>query len=409
MEIHAEYYEVTDGAIRDAARILGERVHRTPVLKFEALQGFSGGEVYVKPENLQKTGSFKIRGALYKLESLSEEQKGCGVVAASAGNHAQGVALAARWLSVPCKVVMPEDAPLVKVASTRKYGAEVILHGDSFDQAYEHANRIADDQGLSFIHAFDGPVIIAGQGTVGLEIVSQVPDVDTIIVPVGGGGLISGIAIAVKSVRPEVRVIGVQAEGASAAYRSFKKGQVVEQAHARTIADGLAIKRPRAGTLKLMKKYVDDLILVSEDDVARAILLYLERARLVTEGAGAASLAGVISGKIDLGGKKAVVVASGGNIDVNVLARVIDHALVEEGRYLRIVTTVPDRPGGLHRLLGTVYSTKANVISVVHERLQPGVALGATEVTLTLETRDRQHAEGVLDGLRDAGYQLRVL
>lgn len=395
--------------IRDAMHLVSERVHCTPVLKFEALQLSFGSNVYVKAENLQKTGSFKIRGALNKLSRLTESEKELGVVAASAGNHAQGVALAARWLGIRCVVVMPEDAPLIKVVSARKYGAEVILYGDSFDQAYEKARQLEADHGLTFIHAFDDPLIIAGQGTVGLEILRQVPHVDRVVVPVGGGGLISGVAIAIKSIRPGVRVIGVQPEGASSVYRSLKSGDLVGLSRTRTIADGLAVKYPRERTLELVRKWVDEMVLVSEEDIARAILLYLERGRLVTEGAGAVSLAALLAGKLPTGNGHTVIVASGGNIDVNLLARVIEHALVGEGRYLRIVTTIPDKPGSLHLLLGTLVELKVNVISVGHERLQPGLPLGDTEVTLTLEARDRSHAQDILDNLRQKGYTVRVL
>ncbi len=402
-------FDVTPADIREAAAALRERVHVTPVLKFEAFQGLSGAQVLVKAENLQKTGSFKIRGAYNKLRQLDEPQKAHGVVAASAGNHAQGVALAARWLGLRCVVVMPEAAPLTKIVAARGFGAEVVLHGDGFDQAYDKARELEESQGLTFIPAFDDPAVVAGQGTVGLEIMEQAPEADVLLVPVGGGGLISGVAVAAKAVHPGIRVIGVQPEGAAAAYRSWQTGSPVHLTTVRTIADGLAVKRPREGTLALMRRWVDDMVLVSEDEIARAILLFLETGKLVVEGGGAAGLAALLSGRLDLAGRTVVVLASGGNIDVNFLARIIDHALVEEGRYVRVVTMVPDRPGGLHRLLGVIQAAQANVISVGHERLQPGVPLGDTEVMLTLEARDRQHVEEVLQRLRDEGYPIRVI
>lgn len=391
--------------IRAAAAALSGRVERTPVLGL----GAAGAEVVVKAENLQKTGSFKIRGAFNKLRLLDEEQKRCGVIAASAGNHAQGVALAARWLGVRCVVVMPEGAPLTKVVSARRLGADVILHGDGFDQALEEARRIEASEGLTFVHAFDDPAVIAGAGTVGLELAEQAPDADVVLVPVGGGGLISGAAIALKSSKPGIRVIGVQPEGAAALYRSRQAGRPVELGIARTIADGLAVKRPREATLRLIEAWVDDIVLVTDDEIARAILFFLERARLAVEGAGAVGLAALLSGRFPAAGKRVALLASGGNIDVNFLARLIDHALGEEGRYVRLATTVPDRPGGLHRLLGAVTAAQGNVVAVSHDRLQPGVPLGDTEITLTLETRDRQHVEEIIDRLGRDGYTVRTV
>lgn len=402
-------YDVTLSDIREAAAALQGRVRVTPVLRFEALDDFSGARVFVKAENLQKTGSFKIRGAFNKLRQLTGEQRARGVVAASAGNHAQGVALAARWLGIRCVVVMPEGAPLTKIVAARGYGAEVVVYGDGFDQAYDKAKQLEEEQGLVFIPAFDDPAVIAGQGTLGLEMLDQVPDAEVLLVPVGGGGLISGVAVAAKAVRPGVRVIGIQPEGVPAAYHSWRKGVPVPLKTGKTIADGLAVKRPRDGTLALMRQWVDDMVLVSDDEIARAILLMLEKGKLLVEGAGAAALAAMVGSRLDLAGRNVIAVASGGNIDINFLARIIDHALVEEGRYVRVVTVVPDRPGGLHRLLGVVQAVQANVISVGHDRLQPGVPLGDTEVMLTLEARDRQHVEQILACLREEGYPVEVL
>lgn len=395
--------------IREAAAALKGRVHTTPVLKFEPLQGAGGAaEVLVKAESLQKTGSFKIRGAYNKLRQLAPDQMARGVVAASAGNHAQGVALAARWLGIPCTVVMPEGAPLTKTVATRNHGARVVLHGDGFDQAYERAAAMAGAEGLAFIHPFDDPAVVAGQGTVGLEILEQAPEAEVLVVPVGGGGLAAGVAMAVKTQRPAVRVVGVQAEGAAAVYRSHQAGHLVETTSVRTIADGLAVKRPREGTLRLLERYLDDLVVVSDDQIARAILLYLEGAKMVVEGAGAVSLAALQAGRVEAAGRRVVLIASGGNIDVNFLARTIDHALVMEGRYVRIVTRVADRPGALHHLLGVIVAAQGNVISVGHDRLQPGVSLGETEIMLTMEARDRAHVEEILGLLRQEGYPLQV-
>ena len=388
-------------AVRAAAELLRGAVIRTPLLPLQKPGERPG--ILLKAENLQRTGSFKVRGAVNCLRRLPPELRRNGVVAASAGNHAQGVALAAAEAGVPALIVMPTGAPMIKVEATRAYGAEVVLAGDSFDQAYEEARRLQAERGAYFVHAFDDPQVIAGQGTVALEILEDLDDVDLIVVPVGGGGLISGIAAYVKEVRPKVRVVGVQAEGAPSLYRSLQAGRLVEVERVRTIADGLAIKEPRERTFELIRRYVDDMVLVSEDEIAAAILLLLERSKLVVEGAGAVAVAALQAGRVPVSPGRTVAVLSGGNIDVNFISRIIERGLVSDGRYVRLVAQVTDRPGSLHRLLGVVAREGANVITVNHERLDPSVPLGETEIGLVLETRDRRHAERLIQAIRAEG------
>ncbi|MFO7245663.1 MAG: threonine ammonia-lyase [Thermaerobacter sp.] len=394
-------------AVEEAARLLEGRVVRTPLLPLLAPGAGGEARVWLKAENLQRTGSFKIRGALNCLARLEPQQRRRGVVAASAGNHAQGVALAAAQAGVPALIVMPASAPMVKVESTRSYGAEVVLAGDTFDQAYAEASRLQRERGAFFVHPFDDPHVIAGQGTVGLEILADMDDVDQIVVPVGGGGLISGIAAYVKQRRPGVRVVGVQPRAAPALYRSIQAGRLVPGESARTIADGLAVKEPRERTFQLIRRYVDDMVLVEEDEIAAAIFMLLERSRLVVEGAGAAAVAALESGRVRPGSGRTVAVVSGGNIDINLIARIIERGLVADGRYVRLAAQVADRPGSLHRLLGVVAREGANVVTVSHERLDPAVPLGDTEVGLVVETRNRAHAEQLIAAIRAEGIACR--
>lgn len=390
-------------AIRDAAATIAGFVHRTPLLSSAAFSEMAGAEVFLKLENLQKTGSFKVRGAFNRLARLDAAARARGVICASAGNHAQGVALAGARLGIPVTVVMPATAPTTKVVATRGYGAEVVLHGEGYDGAYERACQLAAERGLTFIHAFDDPLVVAGQGTVGLEIVDDLPDVDTVVVPVGGGGLIAGIAVAVKSRRPGVRIVGVQPEAAPALARAFATGRLEPVERARTIADGLAVKAPREMTFRLIRRYVDDMVTVSEDEIARAILLLLERAKLVAEGAGAAALAALLHGKVPDAGRVAVVV-SGGNIDVKLLARIIERGLLEDGRLIRLRTLVADRPGSLQALLKVIADRGGNILAVYHDRLRHEVALGEAEVELIIETRDAGHVDEICRALAAHGY-----
>jgi len=402
--LHDTDFHVRLEDIREAAAALQPHVHQTPLLRAKALGQMAGVELWLKAENLQRTGSFKVRGAFNRIRLLSPEERRRGVVAASAGNHAQGVALAAREIGVRATVVMPEGAPLVKVESTRGYGAEVVLHGQDFDEAYAYARQLQEQRGAVLVHAFDDPAVIAGQGSVGLEIVEQLPEVEAVVVPVGGGGLASGLAVAVKSLKPRAKVIGVQAAAAPAVWRSWHEGRVVEIPARRTLADGLAVHSPRESVVRLLRQWLDDVVTVEEDELAGAMVLLLERSKLVAEGAGAAAVAALVYGKVALHGLRTVAVVSGGNVDLNTLLRVVDRGLMKTGRLLRLRTHLVDRPGSLRRLLDVVAAHGANVVTVEHDRLAPEVPVGEAEVTLLVETRDAAHAAALLEDLRRRGF-----
>jgi threonine dehydratase len=390
--------------IRAARELLAGVALRTPILDSRTFSDATGATVLLKAENLQKTGSFKIRGATNCLAHLTAAQREAGVVTSSAGNHAQGVALAARSLGVRATVYMPIDAPLSKQAATRGYGAEVVLEGDSFDDAQAAARRDAGSR--PFISAFDDEHVVAGQGTVGLEIAEDVPGADVVVVPLGGGGLLSGIAIALRAVHPSCRIVGVQASGCAAYRSSIKAGQPLEARSSRTIADGIAVKRPGEVTFPLVRDLVDDIVEVAEDEIVLAMVALLERAKLVVEGAGAVGLAALLAGRIPVTGKTVVCVLSGGNIDAALLQAVVRHGLTSGGRYLVCRTKILDRPGSLRTLLGHLAEDRINIVDVEHHR--EGIALGVTdvEVELTLETRDRDHCVEVLDTLRRRGYEV---
>ena len=398
---------VTLQDVRRAQSAIAHLALRTPILPAHYLGQLAGCELLLKAENLQRAGSFKVRGAANKLAALSPDQKARGVIAASAGNHAQGVALAAANLGIPCTVVMPTGASIPKVEATRGYGATVLLQGDDFDQSQRHARRVMRENDLTLIHAFDDPAIVAGQGTIGLEMLEQAEDLDTVVVPVGGGGLISGIALAIKEMTPGIRVIGVQAEAASAVVDSYKANRRVTVKRQATVADGIAVGTPGTITLPLVSRYVDDLVLVAEDEITQAMMLLLERGKLLVEGAGAVGLAAVLGGKIQVAGKRVAVVLSGGNVDTHLIARVMEHGLAHAGRYLVLRIMVEDRPGQLNRLLSVVSSTEVNVLDIGHLRHDPSVHMGQVEIQLTLETRNYAHAEEVRERLRNAGYMPR--
>jgi threonine dehydratase len=379
----------------------------TPVLPGARLSEDVGGNVVVKAENTQRAGSFKLRGAYNKIAGLSDEQRQRGVIAASMGNHAQGVALAARMLGAPAIVVMPEEASLTKITATRRYGAEVILYGRSFDEATAHARSLSETEGYTLVHAFDDPAIVAGQGVVGLEILDALPNVGTIVVPIGGGGLIGGIASVIRAKRPQARVIGVQAAGCSSVQASLAAGRPVMLAHARTIADGIAVKQPGDVTLPLIRDLVEEVVTVEEDEIAGAIFYTLQHLRLLVEGAGAVGVAALLAGKIrPRGDEQVCVVLSGGNIDANLLSRVIDQSLARAGRYLVLRTSVPDRPGNLARLAQAVADAGANVVDIHHRRSLWGVPLADTGLELVLEVRDEAHGQEVVATLTAAGYTI---
>jgi threonine dehydratase len=370
-----------------------------------ALAARVGGPVLLKCENLQRTGSFKLRGAYTRIARLTPEERSRGVVAASAGNHAQGVALAAQLLGTTSTVFMPSGAPLPKVAATRAYGATVRLEGATVDHCLDSAQRFAAETGAVFIHPFDHPDVVAGQGTLGLEILEQCPDVRTVVVCTGGGGLVAGVAAAVKGLRPDVRVIGVQAEGAAAFPGSLAAGHPVALPGMSTIADGIAVGRPGEVTFRHVAALVDDIVTVSEEDISRALLLLLERAKLVVEPAGAAAVAAVLAGAVPVEAP-VVTVLSGGNIDPLLLLRVIEHGLSAARRYLSFTVKFQDQPGSLARMLALVADQGANVLDVSHVRTDPSLHLGEVDVALRVETKGAEHSEELMAALRGAGYRL---
>lgn len=388
----------------EAARPLVEAVAvPTPMVESRWLSGLTGRPTYLKCENLQRTGSFKIRGAAVRFARLTEDERSRGVVAASAGNHAQGVALAAQQHGIRATVFMPEGAPIPKEKATRGYGAEVVFAGKVLEDALTAARQHAERTGAVFVHPFDHPDIVAGQGTLGLEVLEQCPDVATLIVPTGGGGLIAGVAAAVKALRPEVRVVGIQAAAAAAYPPSLAEGHPVRLAQMSTMADGIAVGEPGALTFAMVQQYVDDMLTVSEESMSRTLLALLEREKLVVEPAGAVGAA-VLCDQPDRFPGPVVAVLSGGNIDPVLLGKVIRHGMAAARRYLNLQVTIPDVPGGLARLLTEIGDAGANVLEVVHERLSASLRLDEVEVHLHLETRGEPHAESVLARLREHGY-----
>ena len=391
----------------EAREVLRNVVHRTPLSSSLTFSQMTSAEVYLKLENLQKTGSFKPRGAYYAMWKKFKE----GVrwfVAASSGNHAQGVAYAAKLLGAKATIVMPKYAPITKVVATQGYGAEVTLHGETFDDAYEKALQLVEE-GAYFVHPFNDYDVIAGQGTIGLEIIEDLPNVDVVVVPVGGGGLISGISIAVKSRNPHVKVIGVQPKGAPAAYLSYKEGKLVKVERINTIADGVAIKRPGDKTLAIMRELVDDIVLVDDFEIARAVFLLLERGKLVAEPAGALAVAAILSGKVDVKGKRVVAVVSGGNVDMSLLATIIRRGLFLEGRNVRIRGLLPDRPGQLKRVVDVIAEFGFNIVTIEHVRSNPLVHPGMAEVELEIEVPNREAALRMLDKLKERGIMFKLL
>jgi threonine dehydratase len=378
---------------------------RTPMMESRWLTGVTGGAVHLKCENLQRTGSFKIRGAYVRMSRLSPEERAAGVVAASAGNHAQGVALAARQLGIRATVFMPEGAPIPKVKATEGYGAEVVFAGRYVDESLQRAREHAEATGAVLVHPFDHADIVAGQGTLGLEVLEQVPDVATVLVPTGGGGLLAGVAIAVKALRPDVRVVGVQAEGAAAWPGSLAEGAPRPLETLQTMADGIAVGRPGDVTFAAVREHVDEIVTVTEESLSQALLALLERAKMVVEPAGAAAVAALLERPAD-NPAPAVAVVSGGNVDPLLLGKVIRHGLVSAGRYLNLRVHVSDSPGGLAGLLNELAAVGANVIEIAHERISPSLSLDEAEVQVQLETRGEPHAEAVLARLRECGYRV---
>jgi threonine dehydratase len=399
---------VTLEDVRAARARIQDRVRRTPCARAEELSRTSGADAFLKLENVQRTGSYKERGALNRLLSLSAAERERGLIAASAGNHAQGVAYHAGRLGVTATIVMPETTPIMKVANTRAHGARVVLHGANYDEAYAEARRLEQTEERVFVHPFDDLLVIAGQGTVGLELLEQVPDLEAVLVPVGGGGLVSGVAVAVKEQRPEVKVIGVETEVLPSMIAALEEGKPVTLEPATTIADGIAVKRAGDLTLEHVKRFVDGVVTVSEEEIARAILHLLEKEKTVVEGAGAVGVAALLDHKVRLEGRRVAVVVSGGNIDVNLVARIIERGLVKDGRLVRVSVALMDKPGQLARVSAIVANHRANVIEVHHTRAF-ATRFGDTTLQLTLETRGTEHVEEILRALRERGYQVEQL
>ncbi len=367
-----------------------------------------GAPVYFKYENLQRTGSFKIRGAFNKIASLSEAEKKRGVVASSAGNHAQGVALSGKLARVKTTIVMPETASLNKISATRGYGAEVILQGEIYDDAYAHARELEKSKGFTFVHPYEDPLVIAGQGTIGIEILEKIPDLDLIVIPIGGGGLISGIATAIKHLRPQCKIIGVQSVQAPGMNQLFHKQEVaVQEKRISTIADGIAIKNPSAVMYEsFISKLVDDVVTVTDDEIAEAIVYLLERAKTVTEGSGAAAMAAMMNRKFALSQGKNCILLCGGNIDLNIIAKVIERGQIQRGRLAQISVIVDDLPGNLNRLTKAIADEKANVLEVHHDRVGQGLYLRETRIDFNLETTSREHVEKIKAALKKAGGRI---
>ena len=390
--------------IYQASFVLKHVLHTTELIQAPKL--CPGCDLYLKPENLQVTGSFKVRGAYFKMSQLTPEEKAAGVIACSAGNHAQGVALAARENGIKAQICIPDGAPISKVEATKSYGAEVVLVKGVYDDAYAKAIELQKEQGSTFLHPYDDEDVIAGQGTIGLEILTQMDDLDAVIVPIGGGGLISGVAFAVKSLNPKVKVYGVQAAGAPSMYRSIQQHEQLTLDSVATFADGIAVKHPGDLTYQICSKYVDEIVTVTDDEIATAILALIEKHKMIAEGAGAVAVAAAMFDKVDLQGKKAVCVVSGGNIDVTILSRVISRGLMKEGRSTDITVALADKPGQLVAVSQIIAATGANVVSVRHDRSDENMDINSCLLRLRMETRDHAHVEEVKRVLREAGYQI---
>ncbi len=387
-----------------ASYALKDIIRKTDIIHAPKLR--SDADIYLKTENLQITGSFKVRGSYYKMSTLSPEEKSRGVIACSAGNHAQGVALSAQKNGIKAVICLPDGAPISKIEATKSYGAEVCLVEGVYDDAYNKALELRDKEGYTFIHPFNDEDVIAGQGTIALEIMEQLPNVDAVIVPVGGGGLISGIAYTIKALNPGVKVYGVQANGAPSMYKSIKNGKVEHLQSVSTIADGIAVKTPGDLTYELCSKYVDDIVTVSDDEISAAILALMEQHKLVTEGAGAISVAAAMFGKLDIAGKRVVCLLSGGNIDVTILSRVIKRGLLMSGRTAQLMIELVDKPGQLKNVSRIIADMGGNVISVHHERANEGSDVNGCYLRIVLETRNFEHIADIKKALTDFGFKL---
>ena len=388
--------------IFNAAAVLKDVARRTAIIP--APQLCPGLDIYLKTENLQLTGSFKLRGAYYKISQLTDEEKSRGVIACSAGNHAQGVALGATHNGIKSLICLPAGAPISKVEATKGYGAEVCLVPGVYDDAYAKAMELQKEHGYTFVHPFDDPKVIAGQGTIGLEILEQMPDVQAVVVPIGGGGLISGVAFAIKTLRPDVKVFGVQSSGAPSMAASLKEGKLCHLNDVSTIADGIAVKEPGVNTFEMCNRYVDEVVTVSDDEIAAAILALIEKQKIVAEGAGAVGVAAF--GKLPIEGLKTVCLVSGGNIDVNTLSRVITRGLNKSGRNYTFIVDLADKPGQLSGVCNVIGERGGNIISVTHERINTSSAINGCTIRIELETRDKEHINQIREALNEAHYKV---
>ena len=395
---------ITIDNVYKAQEVLSEVIRETDVIYAPKLK--AGEDIYLKCENLQITGSFKIRGAYYRMSRLSEEERAKGVVACSAGNHAQGVALAAKRSGIKAVICLPDGAPISKVEATKSYGAEVCLVEGVYDDAYRKALSLRDEEGYTFIHPFDDEDVIAGQGTIGLELLRQLPEVDAVIVPIGGGGLISGISYTLKTLKPGIEIYGVQAAGAPSMKGSVDAGEIKELSAVSTIADGIAVKKPGVNTFNFCSQYVDKIVTVTDDEISAAILALMEQHKLVTEGAGACAVAAAMFGKVDIAGKKTVCLLSGGNIDVTILSRVIKRGLLMSGRTTHLTVELVDKPGQLLGVSKIIADLGGNVISIHHERANEGSDVNGCYLRITLETRNFEHIETIRKALSDAGFKI---
>ena len=395
---------ITIDNVYKAREVLSEVIRETDVIYAPKLK--VGEDIYLKCENLQITGSFKIRGAYYRMSRLSDEERARGVVACSAGNHAQGVALAAKRSGIKAVICLPDGAPISKVEATKSYGAEVCLVEGVYDDAYNKALSLRDEEGYTFIHPFEDEDVICGQGTIGIELLDQLPELDAVICPIGGGGLISGIAYTLKTLKPEVKVYGVQAAGAPSMKGSVDAGEIKELSAVSTIADGIAVKKPGNNTFNLCSKYVDKIVTVTDDEISAAILALMEQHKLVTEGAGACAVAAAMFGKVDIAGKKTVCILSGGNIDVTILSRVIKRGLLMSGRTSQLTVELVDKPGQLVGVSKIIAGLGGNVISIHHERANEGSDVNGCYLRITLETRNFEHIELIRHALSDAGFKI---
>lgn len=401
--------QVTLKMVQEAQERLAGVAQKTGLSYTNSVSHLSNSQVWLKLENLQRTGSFKLRGAYNKVAALSDEERSKGVIAASAGNHAQGVALAASVYGCQSTICMPKHAPLTKVAATKGYGADVVLYGDLFDDAYAKACELKDKYGYTFVHPFNDPLVIAGQGTIALEIFDQMPDTDAIVVPIGGGGLISGIAVAAKSINPKIKIIGVQTENMPSMQKSIDNGKITTVAGKASLADGITVATPGDLTYEIVKEYVDDIVTVDETEIAGAILWLMERNKTIAEGAGACPVAALMNEKITgLRNKKVAAMVSGGNIDVNRMTRIINSGLIKSWRKVYFDTIIPDQPGTLVKLLSLISESGANVLSITHERSQRGVEIGYTTVSFELETANEKHVEKLLATLKEKNYHVHL-